>query len=247
MRVPWASASPLVAAVLWTVALAIDPGPLAPWSVFLVGLGLLTMATVGVVGMVIVGGRWARRTGLASILAGLMIAVVRPTDAIWFLALAVSILAGGALFLPVVTERIRKLPSATGPPPRAVLVPLVLVSTPFTIGLAAWDSPTIATVVVGLTAPLAALWYSRVLPGGLTSVRVIWPLLALALALLQPPAAAVVSAVTGLGVLVMAWSKEVEIAFHPRRETGHVFPIPPELAPREILDAAEIDEHGRPR
>ena len=247
MRVPWASASPLVAAVVWTVALAIDPGPLAPWSVFLVGLGLLTMATVGVVGMVIVGGRWARRTGLASILAGLLIAVVRPTDTIWFVALALSILAGATLFLPSVTERIRKLPSATGPPPRAVLVPLVLVATPFTVGLAAWDRPTVATVVVALTAPVAALWYSRVLPGGLYSVRVFWPLLALALAPLQPLSAAVVSAVTALVVLVMAWNREVEVAFHPRRETGHVFPIPPELTPREILDAADIDERGRPR
>jgi hypothetical protein len=215
--------------------------------VFLVGLGLLSLATVSVIGMVVVGGRWARRTGLASILAGLLIAVARPIDAIWVVALSVSILAGAVLFLPSVTEHIRKLPSATGPPPHAVLVPLVLVGTPFTIGMAAWDMPTAATVVVGLTAPLAALWYSRVLPGGLYGVRIIWPLLALALAPLQPVPAAVVSAVTAVVVLALAWNREVRIAFHPPRETGRVFPIPPELAPREILDAAEIDERGRPR
>ncbi len=247
MKVSWACASPLVVAVLWTIALVVDPGPLAPWSVFLVGLGLMTTATVAVVGMVIVGGRWARRTGLASILAGLSVAVARPVDPLWVAAVAISVLAWIVLFLPSVNERIRKLPSATGPPPRAVLLPLILVGTPFTIGMAAWDRPTTATVIVGLTAPMAALWYSRVLPGGLYAVRIIWPLLALALAPLQPAPAAVVSAGTAVLVLVLAWSRQVEIAFHPPREKGQVFPIPPELAPREILDAAQIDERGRPR
>jgi MFS family permease len=247
VKVPWASASPLVAAVLWTIALTVDPGPLAPWSVFLVGFGLMTTATVAVVGMIIVAGRWARRTGLASILAGLLIAVARPVDTLWVAAVVVSVLAWVVLFLPSVNERIRKLPSASGPPPRAVLVPLVLVATPFTVGLAAWDRPTVATVIVGLSAPLAALWYSRVLPGGLYAVRIIWPLLALALAPLQPLPAAVVSALTALVVVVLAWGRQVEIAFHPRREKGQVFPIPPELAPKEILDAAQIDERGRPR
>ncbi len=247
MKVPWASASPLVAAILWTIALTVDPGPLAPWSVFLVGFGLMTTATVAVVGMIIVGGRWARRTGLASILAGLLIAVARPVDTLWVVAVVVSVLAWVVLFLPSVNERIRKLPSASGPPPRAVLVPLVLVATPFTIGLAAWDSPTVATVVVGLSAPVAALWYSRVLPGGLYAVRIVWPLLALALAFLQPLPVALVSALTAIFILVLAWSRDVEIAFHPPREKGHVFPIPPELAPKEILDAAQIDERGRPK
>jgi hypothetical protein len=36
------------------------------------------------------------------------------------------------------------------------------------------------------------------------------------------------------------------VAFYPPRETGKAYPIPPELAPKEVLDAAEIDERGRP-
>jgi hypothetical protein len=247
VRVPLASASPLVAAVLWTVALMIDPGPLAPWSVFMVGFGLLTMATVSVVGMIVVGGRWALRTGLATIGASLVIAAVRPVDPIWFVALVGSAAAGVVLFLPVVTRHIRRLPSATGPPPRAVLVTLLLVSAPLAFGLAAWDRPSAATVVVGLGAPLAALWYSRLLPGGLYAVRIIWPALALGLAAFQPVAVAVVSAAMTLAVIVLAWHHDVQVAFHPPRETGHVYPSPPELAPREVLDAAEIDERGRPR
>lgn len=247
MRVPLATASPLLAAVLWTGALLVDPGPLAPWSVLLVGIGLLTMATLAVIGMIIAGGRWALRLGVATVVDTLLIAVIRPTDPLWYVALVASITAGALLFQPAVTNRIRKLPSATGPPPRAVLVTLLLASTPGTIGLAAWDQPTAATVVVGLTAPLAALWYAKVLPGGLYGLRVIWPLLAIALAPLQPLPAALVSLLTASVVLALAWQREVGVAFHPPREIAHAYPIPPELVPREILDAADLDERGHPR
>jgi len=247
VRVLLASASPLVAALLWVAALLVDPGPLAPGSVLLVGWGLLTMATIAIVGMIVVGGRWALRTALAVVVASLLIAVVRPIDLIWFVALIGSIGAGALLFLPMVTKGIRKLPSATGPPARAVLVPLLLAATPFSIGLAAWDHPTGATLVVGLSASLAALWYSRVLPGGLYAVRLGWPLLAVGLAPFQALPIAMVSVVTAFAVLVVAWHREVKVAFHPPRESGRVFPIPPELAPKEVLDAAEIDERGRPR
>lgn len=247
MRVPLVSAAPLVAALLWVAALLVDPGPLAPRSVLMVGWGLLSMATISVVGMIVVGGRWALRTAVATVVASLLMAVVRPIDPMWLVALTGSIGAGAFLFLPVVTDRIRKLPSATGPPTRAVLVPLLLAATPFSIGLAAWDHPTGATVIVALGASLAALWYSRVLPGGLYAVRLGWPLLAFGLAPFQALPVAVVSVVTALVVLVIAWHREVQVAFHPPRETGRVFPIPPELAPREVLDAAEIDERGRPR
>jgi hypothetical protein len=212
----------------------------------MVGFGLLTMATIAVVGMLVAGGRWALRTGLATVGAGLVIAVIRPIDPIWFVALAGSIIAGVLMFHPSVTTRIRKLPSATGPPARAVLVTLMLAAAPFAIGLAAWDQEEIATVVVGLSAPVAALWYSRVLPGGLFAVRLAWPALALGLAVFQPPAVALVSLVIAVTVLVLAWHREVKVAFYPPRETGKAYPIPPELAPKEVLDAAEIDERGRP-
>ena len=248
VRVPLASASPLLAAVLWVVALLVDPGPLAPWSVLMVGLGLLTMATIAVVGMIVVGGRWALRTGLATVGAGLVIAVIRPIDPIWFVALAGSIVAGVLLFHPSVTTKIRKLPSATGPPTRAVLVTLILAATPFAIGLAAWDQEQRShrrrraqrpgrRVVVFESASRWAVRGATRLAGarsrvGRCSSRWPWPWFPLVIA---------------VAVLVLAWHREVEVAFYPPRETGRAYPIPPELAPKEVLDAAEIDERGRPR
>lgn len=242
-----ASSAPLLAVVLWTIALLVDPGPLAPWSVFLVGLGLLETATVGVIGVIVVGGRWAWRTVMAMLGFTLVLAVLRPIDALWIIALAASIFSGALYSLPVVGRGMRKLPAATGPPWRAVLAPLILLAMPAILGLAAWEGPTPATLVVAIGAPVAALWYSRVLPGGLIVLRIGWPLLAFGLAAFQPVYATVASIAFGLGVAVLAWHPEVRVAFHPPREMGSVFPIPPELAPSEVLDAARLDERGRPR
>ena len=64
-----ATSLPLMAALAWIVALLIDPGPYDDGSIFLLGFGLLTMATVATVGMILVGGRWALRTGYAVVAA----------------------------------------------------------------------------------------------------------------------------------------------------------------------------------
>jgi hypothetical protein len=50
-----------------------------------------------------------------------------------------------------------------------------------------------------------------------------------------------------LAVLILAWHPSVKVSFHPPREVGSVFPIPPELAPSEIREAAHLDERGRAR
>jgi hypothetical protein len=242
-----ASSAPLLAVVLWVVALVVDPGPLAPWSVFLVGLGMLESATVGVIGVIVVGGRWAWRTVMATLALTLALAVIRPIDALWVVSLGVTVVAAVLYLLPVVGDGVRKLPSATGPPWRAVLAPLVLLAVPSILGLAAWEGPTWATLVIALTAPVTALWYSRVLPGGLFVLRVGWPLIALALAAFQSVYATLASVALGIFTAVLAWHPDVKVAFHPPRETGRVYPIPPELAPKEVLDAARLDERGRPQ
>jgi hypothetical protein len=102
-------------------------------------------------------------------------------------------------------------------------------------------------MIVGLSAPIAALWYARVLPGGLFAVRALWPASAIGLSVTMGPAAGAVALVSGVVVAVLAWHSSVKHAFHPPREVGTSFPIPPELAPREVLDTAKLDERGRPR
>jgi hypothetical protein len=53
------------------------------------------------------------------------------------------------------------------------------------------------------------------------------------------------SAALGVLVAALAWDSSVRTAFHPPREAGSAYPIPPELAPKEILDEAGIDDRGR--
>lgn len=238
---------PLVAAIAWTVALMASTEPLGSAGSLLAGVGLLILATVSVVGMMIAGGRWAHRLGMLSVAAGFVVAAIRPVDVFWFFALAVSTLAGASLFMPQVTGRIRRLPAATGPPQTAVVVALVLLAVPFVLGVLAGTSETWALLIVGLSAPLFAFAFARVIPGGLIGIRVVWPLVSLGLAPFLGLPAAVVASLTAVTVAAIAWRTEVKAAFHPPRETGSTYPIPPELVPGEILDAADIDDRGRRR
>jgi len=246
VTIPLLACTPLVAALLWAAALGIDSGPFSPGSVLLIVTGLLALATAGMVGVTVTGGRWAHRTLLVAVAAMLFLAVVRPIDAFWIVALTGTVMSGFALFTPALIGGLRRLPAASGPPVRAVVLPLLLIGLPFPLGIAAWDEASAGTVVVGLTAPLAALWFARVFPGGLLVVRVIWPALAIGLSFTQWLAPAIMSAVSGIAVAALAWHRSVGVAFHPPREVGTVHPIPPELTPREVLDSADIDEHGRP-
>lgn len=246
MTVALLASTPLLAALVWVAALVVEPGPLAPMSLLLVAIGLLATATVGMVGITLIGARWAHRLSVAAVAATFHLAVLRPIDAFWWAGLAMGLIAAVSLFSPTLIAGIRRLPAAAGPPWRAVLIPLLLIGFPFVIGVAAGDSPTVATAIVGLTAPVAALWFSRVLPGGLVAVRALWPALAALLAIFQPllPAAA---GILGAAVIAsLAWHSSVKVAFHPPRERGTVVPIPPELAPGEVLDAARLDDQGRP-
>lgn len=237
----------LLAALVWTAALVVDPGPLEPVPSVLVGFGLLATATVAVVGMVVVGGRWAHRLALASLAITVILGVIRAVDILWVAGVVSTAVAFAALCSPPILSTIRKLPSASGPPPRAVLPPLILLLAPALLGFGGNEAEPIPLLVVGLSAPLAAFLYSRVLPGGLLAIRILWPLLAVALSPLLGWWAGSLAVVVAGTVAIIAWDTSVKASYHPPREVGSTFPIPPELTPPEIRDAAGIDEKGRPK
>ena len=247
MRSPLLAVTPLIAAVAWTTALIVDADGRDQGSVLLIGLGLLLMSVVSVVGMVVAGGRWAWRFGFVVIAGCGAVAVSRETDALWWIAIACTGLAVTALATPSVTFRIRKLPAAQGPPERAVLAPLILISAPFVIGVLAYDNIAWPELDVALSAPLVALAYAKAWRGGLFSMRVFWPLMAVGLAFLMSWPTGTASASLGVIVAALAWHSSVKVAFRPPREVGSTYPIPPELTPSDILDAAGLDDKGRPK
>lgn len=247
MKVAALSALPLLSALTWTAALAADPGPFAAGSILLVSIGLLATATVGMIGTTLTGGPWARRLSFGSVVGTAIVAGTRPIDIWWWVGFGVMLLAAAATLSPAISGALRRFPPASGPPPRALLIPLVLLAFPFFLGISAWDRANAASLVVGASAPIAAFWFSRVLPAGLLTVRVIWPGIALAFGFAQAFAPGVVSFAGGAAVAVLAWHPSVKMSFHPPREPGTVVPVPPELTPGEVLDAADVDEKGRPR
>lgn len=245
MRSTSLAATTLLSALAWTVALVLDGTPWETVPVLLIGLGMLASAAVATVGMVVVGGRWAHRLGLAALAMTTVVAIARPIDPMWVVATVISAIALLALLSPALTATIRTLPSASGPPPRAVAPALILLATPAVLGFVGNGATPWALLVVGVTALGAAFLYSRVIPGGLLAIRLIWPLLALALTPLLGWLAGTVTAAIAITVAVAAWGGAVKASYHPPREVGTTFPIPPELAPPEVLDAAQIDERGK--
>lgn len=245
MRRPLLAGTVQLAALSWVVAIVVDSTPLSAAPAFLVGLGLLAMSTVALVGMVVSGGRWAHRLGVTALGFGAILAVIRPIDFMWVVSVVISATALVALLSPTLMGSIRKLPSASGPPPRAVASPLLLLATPAVLGFLGNDATVWALLVVGVSAPNVAFLYSRVIPGGLIAIRLLWPAMALALSPWLGWLAGVAAAILAVTVAALSWDASVKASYHPPREVGSTFPIPPELAPKEVLDAAEIDDTGR--
>jgi hypothetical protein len=241
-----ASALLMTATGAWTLVLALASLPSHPaTAVVLMAVSLWTATVASVTGMLVVRGRWARRLALAVTGAHGVVALIPDPDTWWGAAAILSCGAAIAVGAPWLNGFIRQRPAAAGPPDRAVLLPLVLLAATFLIGAAGGGSLTDA--IVGFSAVVVAFWFIRALPGALVMVRLGWPLLALALAVPMGSPAGWVAAIVGLAVATLAWHETVRHALHPLVETGSRVPIPPELAPRDVLDAAEIDDRGRPR
>lgn len=247
MKSPILAATTLMSALVWTVALVIDSDPFEAAPALLIGVGLLATATVATVGMIVVGGRWAHRLGLGSLAISILIAVFREIDVMWAVGIAATGIALIALLSPTLTSTIRGLPSASGPPPRAIAPALILLVAPAILGFVGNEATPWALLVVGLTAPNVAFVYSRVFPGGLLAVRLLWPIMTLALTPLLGWLAGITAALLAVAVGAAAWHQSVKASYHPPREVGTTYRIPPELTPTEVLDAADLDEKGRRR
>lgn len=243
-RLVFVSGGLLLTTAAWTARLATADPHRSEMAVVLISLSMWTAAVVALTGMMVARARWARRLGLAVTGAQGALGLLMPLDAWWGAALALSAATAVALGGPWLDGIIRGRPSAAGPPTRAVLIPLILIGVPYLLGFANAEGP--AALVVSLTALVAAFWFIRVLPGALVVVRLLWPGLTLGLAMPTGGPGGLTAAATAVLVAALAWHPTVRNAVHPLVERGSRVAIPPELAPPEVLDAADIDERGRP-
>jgi hypothetical protein len=238
------AATPMVAVLIWLAAIMLDPGPYHPNSVLLTGLGWLLLSTVATVGLVLVGGRWALRTLVVVLGTTLWVGAVVPLSAWSMAGLGASAVSLILLLSPRQHRLVRKLPTAGGPPARSVIVTLAALGLPLALGLIPTDANS-WVIVMATCGPLAALLYSRTLPGGLAAIRFGLIAASLALAALMPLPHAIAAVLVSVAITATAWSSDVAVAFRPLIEKGTSYAIPPELAPKEILDRAGIDERGQ--
>lgn len=234
----------MVAVLIWLAAIMLDPGAYHPNSVLLTGLGWLLLSTVATVGLVLVGGRWALRTLVGVLGTTLWVGAVIPLSPWSMAGLGASAVALILLLSPRQHRLVRKLPSASGPPARSVVVTLAALGLPLGLGLIPAD-PNSWVIVMAASGPLTALLYSRTIPGGLAAIRFGLIGVSLALAALMPLPHAIVAVLASASITAAAWSADVAVAFRPLIEKGTSYAIPPELAPKEILDGAGIDEKGQ--
>lgn len=235
---------PLLAAFIWLVGLIVDPGGLATGQVLLLGMGWVLLAGVATVGLTLVASRWSHRTLVGTGVIGFYVALLRPLDVFSLLGLALTAGALTVLLTPHLGVKVRRLPAADGPPGRAVVAAMVPLSLPLVLGLAPYRSN--GWVLLGaLLGPAAAFLYAKTIPGGLLALRVGLPLVMLLLAVpMGLPHGLIAMTVVVVGA-VFAWGHDAAVAFHPLSQPGTSYAIPPELAPREILEQAGIDETGK--
>lgn len=248
-RSPFVIAATIVAASLaWGLVLAFGSGPLSPPAAALLAVDQLIMATVVGVGLVLSRGRWTRRAGLALLGGQALLGVFFEADGWWAGAVLMTAVGVAALAGPWLGGWLRKLPGADGPPTSAVVLSLGMVGLPALVAVTAPDGIPLTGWLLSCFALAAAWLYSQAWLPAVWALRLLLPILGIAAAaFLSWPGALVL----GLGVAALtalAWSPEVRQAtMAPAAATVRLVPIPPELTPRDVLEAAGIDDRGRPK
>lgn len=238
------SLSLLAAAVTWGVAVAGS----SRWdesSAVVFGVVIIVAAAVAIVGMVAGASRWAFRlaVGLSAALvaAGLTMPLTTPI----VLAMGLAALALAGLGGTAMRGMIRQRPAADGPPPNSVTLGLLLLLSPGVWAFVTRTGMNSAALAAAVLCWVGMAVYLKATPVSLVTARIALPVSLGVLAAFSgwPTGALIASTAVGAGAL--AWTVEARIAVEPLARPGSTVPIPPELAPRDVLDAAGIDDRGR--
>jgi hypothetical protein len=246
-RAPYAVAAlATVTSVSGTLFVAIGDTPYAPSSALLGAGGLLVLTIVGVAGMLLARARWSRLTLLLCAVAWLAVAAASGRSALWIVLVAVAAATLTALSGPWLGRWLRRLPSATGPSPVVAALLLSLAAAPAAVGLSSPGGVAPGPMAWSVWSVVLAVAVGRAVPGSLTAVRVVSPVLALGAGIAAGlPGVLVTPAVAALPT-ALAWRREVRVAVvQPAPTRSTTVPFPTELVPPEILAAAGLDDRGR--
>lgn len=247
---PAAAASGLVAAsVLLLVRLSGGTEDLAAGPAMLLGLDLVLLSLVAAAGLVIARSAWARATGMLIALAPLSLLVIDPDRGllIWVTA-GFSVLTLAMLLSPGVARWVGTSDKDSGPPRAAVALLTGLLLSPAVSAAASPSDTTIPLWFLAAAGPLVAIGYSRASIGAVWAARIATVPLCLAAAITAPLAGGLLVIGYGLVITTLSWRRSVVLATAPLTALPSPgYRIPPEMAPAEVLEAADLDESGRRR
>ena len=217
--------APAAAGVAWAVLVRGAPYPLAASRGHALCACSVSFPVVGVVGLLLVRAPWARWRAFATLALGLIVAATTGFDDVTaVVALVLSLVAIGGLSGPWLRVWLRRRPSATGPEPRAAVLPLAALGLVPLIGFVSPDGLTVLLVMLATASVVAVVGYIRANSWGLWGLRLVVPALTIGAAVGLDAMGAIALLVGGGTVTALAWTPAARRAIR-----GSVPPLPAPL------------------
>lgn len=207
----------------------------------LAGSGLLVVTTVGVVGLFLARGRWARRYLWFAIGIESAMFVIFATGSIVLAMIGVAAVSLGS---PGLDGWIRQLRKADAAPHPAVVLPLLLLTVPALTGLVRQPN-TFDWILTGLVVVLA--WsYGRAHLPTLWILRLLYPIVSLLVAFATPGWSGLALGALAAAATALAWSPGALRGIQPleaRRVDAR--PVFAEMAPPGLMEEIGRDRSGK--
>lgn len=232
--------------ISWSMLL-FSQGPWAADAAALMAACLLALTAIAVAGMLVASSRWGRWLGVTISVVPPLLAMTVPVGPWWIANLVVSGAVLAALAGTATSGVIRRLPRADGPTPRVVAFILGLAGVPLLVAVVSPHGLGAPEWLIAGSSAAAAFAYAKAQPYSVLAVRALYLAVAVTAAVLAGWPRGALWALTGVVVTAFAWHRDIRLAVRPLSGRGRAVPILPELVPSDVLEAAGLDEHGRPK
>jgi hypothetical protein len=217
-------------------------------SRWLLGLGTWLLTLVVLAGLLIARSRWSTRMAMAVAAVAIPgVVIIEGRTVLVAVGAATAAATVAAATRAVSVGAVRPFRAADAPPDDAVVLMLLGVAGPLVLGLGSLpDGPSTITAVAAIILPMGAWWFGRVSVPALWAHRLAVPVVTVAGGVTQGLPGGVAGVALGAAIAWYAWRPAVRLAADPLAPTKvDAKPVFAEFAPREVRDAAGIDERGR--
>lgn len=211
----------------------------------MVAAGHLLLTAVAVVGALVGAARWSVGVGVGLTAALGGVAVLHPVGPAWIVMVIAAAAALAGLVGTGLRAVVRQRPPADAPPTKAAALALGLLTPPLTVGVVQPSGVDVTDWMLVAVSLAVGILYTRAGSRAVWVTRVGLPLLTLAVLAAVPLPGALLPLVAFGALSALSWTADARLAAVPLVTPGKRVPIPAELAPGEILDAAGLDDRGR--